>query len=245
VTALNKDAALFAAGVARATGLKPDVVAAWVQAEGNGGGTNNWLNVRPGVGKTKGFSGVPITASSSGFANFSSVDDAVKETAYWINLMGNYGGIKAARKSSAGAQITAIASSPWDAGHYAAGGKRGQGLLNAYNSVIKTVGGGMLHNTETAYKILGGHGGSSVSAATIGGDILHPGRTAQKAATGVENAATSVATGAVSKILKAVVGFVVLALAALLFYQGVRRISGDALPSSGQIAGAGAKLAAA
>jgi hypothetical protein len=238
VTALNKDAALFAAGLSRATGLKPDVVAAWVQAEGNGGGTNNWLNVRPGVGKTKGLSGVPITTSSNGFANFSSVGAAVKETAYWINQTSNYSGIRASKKGSAGAQITAIASSPWDAGHYTVGGKKGQGLLNTYNSVIKTVAGGFLHDTENAYKILGGSGGSSVSASTIVGDVLHPERTVQRAV-------TSATTSALGSILRAGVGFVLLVLAVLLFYQGVRRLSGDALPSSGQIAGAGAKLAAA
>lgn len=115
-----------------ATGLNKDVVSAWVLIEGaftsHGTGGFNYLNLRA-KGGGAGYSGVPEpSASPNGFAQFGSVEDAVTETAYWINQFSNYAGIRASTKLGPQSQIAAIAASPWDAGHY----NGGRSLLAAY-----------------------------------------------------------------------------------------------------------------
>lgn len=129
------DAGTFIAQLAQATGLDPKVIAAWVQVEGayapNGTGHYNFLNLRA-KSPAQGYSGVALAGqSTNGFAQFLSVQDAVQETAYWINHFGNYAGIRASTKLGPKSQIAAIAASPWDAGHY----NGGRSLLSAYSSL--------------------------------------------------------------------------------------------------------------
>lgn len=114
----------FVDGLAKATGLNKDVVAAWVLAEGafTSGGTGhfNYLNVRPNGASS--YSGVPLAGVSSGnFQEFNNVNDAITETAHWINTFGNYAGIRASTHLGPVAQLQAITASPWDQGNYAGG----------------------------------------------------------------------------------------------------------------------------
>ena len=135
-TALSAEQNTFAQDVAGQTGLSFAVVAAWVKAEGNGGGAHNWLNVSA-KDHTHTYSGVPMAASQSGqFSAFQNVADAAKETAYWINQFSNFHGIKASATGSDQDQLRAIWQSPWDAGHY---GGNGVNLINAYNSIKNTI----------------------------------------------------------------------------------------------------------
>lgn len=125
----------FAEKLSKATGLKPDVIRAWARAEGayapNGTGGYNFLNLRAKGGGSS-YSGVQLAGvSSNGFAQFRNEDDAVAETAHWINTMPNYAGIRASTKVGSKTQIAAIAASPWDAGHYDGGRK----LLDAFKAV--------------------------------------------------------------------------------------------------------------
>lgn len=123
----------FANGVAAQTGLDPRVIVAWGQLETGGNPIgHNWLNERPGSGG-RGFSGVPEGSSPGGFAEFNSTQDAITETAYWINNFSNYAGVKSSGGKPPAQEIAAIAASPWDAGHY--GGSGGPNLLREFNSL--------------------------------------------------------------------------------------------------------------
>lgn len=129
---LSVDAERFAVGLHARTGLDVDVCRGWVLAEGNGGGAHNWLNVRGGG---RSYSGVKVAGySAGGFTEFATVDDAVVETAWWVNRMSNYAAIRSA--SAVGAppavQLSAVWRSPWDAGHY---GGDGRTLIAAYARV--------------------------------------------------------------------------------------------------------------
>ena len=86
----------FASGLAEQTGLSFPVCAAWVKAEGNGGGDFNELNVSA-QSNGRSYSGVPEASNQHGqFSSFVNVADAVKETAFWINTFSNFHSIKAA-----------------------------------------------------------------------------------------------------------------------------------------------------
>ncbi len=217
MASLPKPAEEFSAKLAKATGLDVNVVRAWVFAEGaftkRGTGYFNYLNVRPKPGGTS-YSGVQLAGVSLGnFQRFRSVDDAVRETAYWINTMGNYAGIRAAIKAPgsesqrAGGQITAIVRSPWDAGHYG-GGK----ALAQLWADFRLKGGPSFKGIAG---LPGAHGGvvDDAKAKITGlGDVIG------------------------EKVLQGVILLVVLGLAAALFYTGTRRLSGDRLPSAKDLA---------
>lgn len=215
----------FEQDLAKRTGLRPDVIRAWVSAEGGGPGRFNYLNVR-GFGKS--YSGVPVSAASGGFSSFQNVDQAAHETAWWINHMPNFKGIRqAAKTGDAQKQLGAIIASPWDEGHY--GG--GQNLLDRWLSIVS-----------------GGPGDIPGAAAATGAAQSAAGA-AKTAAGGAEKAAEAVfnlpheiagaiewAAGSVWKgLLEAVLFGVLLLLAAGLVYTGLRRLSGDRLPSGREI----------
>lgn len=126
---LNGDQLEYARLVEAGTRLRLAVVAAWCLSEepatrDPAAQGHNWLNLLGrGLGRVRGFSGVPIVGySPAGFAMFASARDAATEAIYWINEMSNYAGIRAAAEAGASdwAQAVAICRSPWDAGHYAA-----------------------------------------------------------------------------------------------------------------------------
>lgn len=197
----------FVSELAVRTGLNRDVVAAWVRAEGadapNGTGGFNYLNVRA-RGQT-GYSGVRLAGiSSGGFAQFASVDDAVREASYWILKMGNYAGIRASVGKGSQAQLAAIAASPWDANHYSGGG--------AVGSVL-----------SGAWKIVTGAGGAVAGAAgAVGGAV--------QAAASIPDAITGAVTGVegwVENKAALVLAYVALTqAAAVLFVLGVARVGG-------------------
>jgi hypothetical protein len=249
VKTANEKAA-FAAGLSKLTGLSPSVAAAWVLQENAGTGhLHNWLAIRPGVGATKGKSGVPLTTDKNGFAIFSSEADALKETAWWINNKPQYAPIKASAGKTAAAQITAISLSPWDAGHYASGGKIGGALLNTFHSlqigasagvsgsVPSSSGGGFLSSVESAAKTAGGVAlqASAVvnpitAPAVLGYDVLTGGL-----GSGVSSAIGDAGKSIVNLAIEGLIEIVLLVLAAALFYTGIRRLTGDALPSASEL----------
>lgn len=121
------------------TKLDPRVLAAWAQQEGayapNGTGHYNFFNLRPKSGGSS-WSGVKLAGvSSRDFAQFANAQDAATETAWWLNNMSNYAGIRAAAgKGTPATQISAIAASPWDEGHY--GGHGGINLKATFASLF-------------------------------------------------------------------------------------------------------------
>lgn len=222
--------AAFVAQLSRLTGLSSKTVDTWVAAEGadapGGTGGFNYLNVRARPGDTgrpagTGYSGVAYAGvSSGGFAQFASAADAARETAYWIDAMPHYAGIRAAAGKGVGAELAAIARSPWDSNHYRdANGRAGGKLLAAAK------GGG------------GGIGGAiSGAAGAVGGVIsdLNPANAVKGVAGAIENAGQTFIEG----LLRIVIAGLILGLAAVLFYTGIRRLSGDRLPGAGQLANA-------
>lgn len=170
---VSGSAGSFASALAAATGLSPTVTAAWVRAENNGGGPNNWLNVSAGSGG-KGYSGVAEIAGKGQFAGFSSPASALTETAYWINQMSNYAGIKSAAGGSPQSQIDAIMASPWDAGHYSngslhlarggrvpyAGAFQDGGQFKTNGPTMFMAGDG--HSPKETVTVTKGHGGGSM-----------------------------------------------------------------------------------
>jgi hypothetical protein len=93
----------FAQRVAQKTGLRVDVVAAWITAEGVRESAHNPLGVM----------------RDGNLREFGSWTQAADFVANLINRSDNYRGIRAAaRGDDAGTQIAAIAASPWDANHY-------------------------------------------------------------------------------------------------------------------------------
>jgi hypothetical protein len=123
-----------------------DVARAWAVAEGGGVNTgqpaDNFLfeSCVPGVG-----SGCASLAGRD-WATFAAPADAAE--AVWITLQGaSYAGVVSAIATGAGdaAVLMAIASSPWDAGHYAgASGVVGENLFRAYDDVVGAT--GCVHN---------------------------------------------------------------------------------------------------
>jgi hypothetical protein len=223
--------------VSQMTGLDYRVVYAWTLAEEGQGlkppGAHNWLNLRTGS-RTKGYSGVPVTEAGAGFAEFRNVNDAARETAHWINKFSHYSGIRASVGKPPAAQLRAIIQSPWAGGHY----NGGRSLVAAFRrapagrSSANSAGTGTAENVvsivpyppfvDPTDKLPGGVRIPDIPGLPTADDI-----------------AGSLA-GFVLKIFLA--GFV-LALAAALFYNGVRRLSGDRLPSARDIAGTAATAA--
>lgn len=128
----------FINDLAHDTGLSPQVIQAWVTVEGayapGGTGGFNFLNIRENTSR----SGVPLHGTTQkGFAQFYSAGQAAQETAWWINNMSNFRGIKTSASMSPESQLTAIAASPWDTSHYG-GGKK---LFAAYDAIVTKAGG--------------------------------------------------------------------------------------------------------
>jgi hypothetical protein len=199
---VNLDQYLFAITLAAKTGLDPRVVIAWVHQEEPASASptergHNWLNVGVGSpggpkGAGYGWSGIKLAGTGNPGYTFHSVNDATTETAYWINHMGNYAGIKASAKRSPAAQFQAIVASPWDAGHY---GGSSSGLIATYTQ-------------EGGSSALGDVGGWLSSAGSAGAnavkDALNPfglGGDAVNAAKGTLGGVTSVGDflGAISE----------------------------------------------
>jgi hypothetical protein len=121
----TRDQLRFVALVVKATGLAPLTVGEWVLAETGGaahGAGHNYLNVSAAPGG-RSYSGVPLAGTRGQFSRFASVSDAARETAYWINRMPNFAGIRKQAHAGTGQgavvrQLAAIKRSKWDAGHY-------------------------------------------------------------------------------------------------------------------------------
>jgi hypothetical protein len=214
----------FSRAFAHETGLDLGVVRAWVQAEGadtpNGTGGFNYLNVHARPAGS--YSGVAYAGiSPRGFAQFASPEDAAREAGYWVNHFHQYTGIRRASTRGPAAQLNAIAQSPWDATHY----QGGRSLARAYAAVRG--GGGVLSGVVSG-------------AEGVAGAIVHPGRTIehgfQAAGDAVAGGVRDAASFALEGLLKVVLLAVTLGLAAALFYNGVRRLSGDRLPSGADLA---------
>lgn len=106
LTPITADQQAFAQRVARGTGLSLAAVLAWMRAEG--GPTTNPLNIMiPGTQTVANY-GSPERAADAVIANL--------KTSRYANVL------QTARDTGdPKAQLTAIAQSPWDAGHYTAG----------------------------------------------------------------------------------------------------------------------------
>lgn len=113
---LSSAQARYVADVARGTGLRHDVVAAWVGQESGWNVTkpgHNYLNIGPG-------------------RRYGSVGEAAAAAVNLIASSGHYAGIRASVGRGPCEQIAAITSSPWDAGNY---GGDGSNLRRTYQSV--------------------------------------------------------------------------------------------------------------
>jgi hypothetical protein len=228
----------FTKQLAHDTGLDPVVLLAWITAEsGYGQGVgHNYLNVHADSNR-KSYSGVPLASvSTHGFARFKTPQDAEKETAHWINRFSNFRPIKAAAGKPAGVQLAAIANSKWDANHYRGNtGKNGATLVGAFKTVSRQpnevldvlkgtgemaagAGLGALSGARLGPlgALAGAVGGAAGGAAVASGDLPNVQH-------GVETAAHILVQGLVDVVL--------VVFASLLLYTGIRRMSGDALPS--------------
>lgn len=170
----------FINDLAKDTGLDPKVILAWVTVEGayaaGGTGGYNFLNIHESTSR----SGVPLAGTSpKGFAQFHSAGQAAQETAWWINNMTNYRGIKTSASLSPQSQLAAIAASPWDSSHYG-GGKK---LFAEYASIVTGTGGSIISDIAKgltkATQVITGAGGNPVelgigaanAGAGLAGDI--------------------------------------------------------------------------
>lgn len=130
--AVDSNELAFIGGVSQQTGVDPRVLAAWAQAEGayapGGTGHFNYLNLRP-------YPGDPYQAVSSGdFEEFGNVQDAIAATARRIEqpFLWGYLGPVVKQSGTPRAEISAIATSGWDTGHYGgAGGPKLQADFDA------------------------------------------------------------------------------------------------------------------
>lgn len=226
----------FAAELAQRTGLDRDVVRAWVASEGayapNGTGGFNFLNVRVGP-SGRGYSGVPEVASPAGFARFRTVEDAVAETSHWLTSMHNYSAIRAVVAGGGGpmAQLRAIAASPWDANHYAGGSVllRNYAAARGDSNIFGRLWGGVSSAASSAAAAVASGTSSAVHDA---GGIFHD----PLGLGAIGDAITGGVDSLINGFLRIVVAGFVLALAVALLYSGVRRLSGDRLPSAGELA---------
>lgn len=142
--------AQFANYVGAKTGLDPRVVYAWGKDETGGhpyGGFHNWLNLRP-------YPGDPYSGVSPGnFEEYTSVSDA--EIAAVRRLHQPFAsGIVASAGSTPADEISAIAASGWDAGHY--GGPGGPNLRSVFQSIYPSVNLGSPAATTKVNAALGG-----------------------------------------------------------------------------------------
>lgn len=122
MSGLNQDEAHFLASVSQATGIDPRVLAAWMYEEGafkkGGTGGFNYLNIRPTA--TDGHTSV----SSGGFSQYPDVNAAISATVQVLNQPNMKIILATAQtRPTPQKQITAIAASPWDKGHYGGAGQ--------------------------------------------------------------------------------------------------------------------------
>jgi hypothetical protein len=129
---LNNDEAHFLASVSQATGIDPRVIAAWMFEEGafkkGGTGGFNYLNLRPTAvdGHT--------SVSSGGFSQYPDVNAAISATIQVLHQPNMKIILATAQtRPTPQKQITAIAASPWDSGHY---GGAGQSLIATITSLF-------------------------------------------------------------------------------------------------------------
>lgn len=118
-----------AESLAQQTGLDLNVIRAWIAHESAWGrspsGAYNFLNLKNARG---------------GWAEFASPSAAAAAYAAQLRRApGWYGGILHSAGASPQEQISAIAASPWDEGHY--GGRGGPNLAATYRSVTAAYGG--------------------------------------------------------------------------------------------------------
>lgn len=156
---LDKDSETFVADVAKATGIDPRVLTAWVDIEGanapGGTGHYNYLNLRPTSGDQ--YAGV----SSGNFEEFASVQQAEAATERRLGMPFASGIIAAAHaKASPRVEINAIAGSGWDAGHY--GGAGGPNLVNEFESIFGK------GSADSKYEAITGFSGAAATATAAG-----------------------------------------------------------------------------
>jgi len=225
----------FVARVAQLTRLDPNVINGWVQAEsgnqpsGDLSGHFNFLNLKTG-NRAQGYSGVPLLGNEQGgFAMFSSVNDAATETAWWINNMGNFSGIKSAAGKPVGVQLAAIAQSPWDAGHY---GGNGQNLVNAYRQVVphsSSFWSSLEHDAGLAGKYALQYNPVTGALSPIPG--LFGGSSYPGGSFDPLNWPSEAASSIAQHVMKGVLDVVILIAGIALIYMGIRRAAGDRGPN--------------
>jgi hypothetical protein len=131
--ALDTSTAEFVIGVSKATKIDPRVLIAWVELEGanapDGTGHFNYLNLRPEAGD------VYAATSSGNFEQYANVNQAIVATVHRLQEPFARPIIAtAAGKPTPQQQISAIASTGWDAGHY--GGSGGINLQKKFASLF-------------------------------------------------------------------------------------------------------------
>lgn len=160
----------FSNDISKATGLDPRVVYAWADIEGanapGGTGGFNFLNLRPQAGDPY------ASVSSGGFEQFASLANA--ETATVRRIKEPFASPILASVSptaTPASEISAIASTGWDAGHY--GGVGGPNLQAEFAALF---GKSQLRSSTSGSPIAtsGGQGVSpSTATGSITGDILN------------------------------------------------------------------------
>jgi hypothetical protein len=142
---LSNDQVLFGSLVVQGTGLRPDVVFAWILAEG--GPRDNPLNIGP-------------------HRHFGDPRGAAKATVALLHTPRYAPILRAAKSGDPNAQLHAIAASPWDAGHY---GGDGRNLRGAFARVTKqaTVRGDVGRAAQSAVGAATGLGGAVHGAETF------------------------------------------------------------------------------
>lgn len=171
---VNLDQYLFAILLAARTGLSPRVTIAWIHAEEPASANpsergHNWLNVGVGSpggpkGAGYGWSGIKLKGTGNPGYTFNSTNDAVTETAWWINNMSNFATIKRSAGESDANQLSTIAMSPWDASHYGGGAN----LTGSYNAETGAGGSSALGNVSGW---LSSAGSAAGGIATAGGAL--------------------------------------------------------------------------
>lgn len=139
MTTIAPDVLTLTNTIASQTGENIDVVDAQLYAENNANidGTNEWqnnnpFNIRPG----NPYVDQLANGTNNGFLTFASPQAGAQAYATLISNDPNYSGVRAAIAShSPGAELAAIAASPYDTNHYTAHGVVGDSLYSAYNAV--------------------------------------------------------------------------------------------------------------
>lgn len=128
----------LAQGVAQQTGLHTNVVLAqWISEEGGAGMRHgqwsNFGNNPAGISYGNPYADALSNGrTSGGFLAFPSRQAGAQAYADMYLYDPNYPGVRATFGKSPQSQLSAIAASPWDAGHY---GGHGQFLFSNYNSL--------------------------------------------------------------------------------------------------------------